>query len=404
MNFPAQGLAIIGPILFIVLMIAFPVIGVFGGWKRAAYWGGGNLVFYLLGLGIWAGAHAALGNAMLGWLSSVIPDFPADKLKDFASSITAPIFFLIVVVAGNLFLLLNYYFWFKRVAKIRRKDDQANLDNNTLPSKKYRIISMVAGGVGMPVLMLPTTLSATQAAMFVTTSAATRKNNAFANGLYNGLAKLSESFGGLSYYGITKSAEDFDALWAAQGLTKTLDEPIPSPSGGTPLTGTVQEVMGQVFQDGIGNIVTKVTTPGTKEETETNVANSINGLTGSWNAIIEAAGSTLIPLFESESFTKVIKDVFGDYPTSEITKDEINNYFGEGKIFDVVYTAYIENGEIQGIPFDDINQVSVSTKCIDNIQDALETFYTFSADVTSDEQTLFTSKVRLIIELMFKAK
>lgn len=396
MNFPAQGLAIIGPILFIVLMIAFPVIGVFGGWKRAAYWGGGNLVFYLLGLGIWAGAHAALGNAMLGWLSSVIQDFPADKLKDFASSITAPIFFLIVVVAGNLFLLLNYYFWFKRVAKIRRKDDQANLDNNTLPSKKYRIISMVAGGVGMPILMLPTTLSATQAAMFVTTSAATRENNAFANGLYNGLAKLSESFGGLSYYGITKSAQDFDALWAAQGL-KSVDIEIKTPGATSPTTMSVGEALSKTLIDGFGHIIDKA-----KDETKGILTENVNQMTESWNTLTTDAANIIYPIFNSESASKLIKEIVDPDTPIPMADTDIAPFLDGGR-FDLAYQAYINGEPFEDVPFEEITRVPVSKVSFDNIYEQMISLYNYTGS-SSDNWEKFETKIGLLLGLILEVK
>lgn len=396
MNFPAQGLAIIGPILFILLMIAFPLIGVFGGWKRAAYWGGGNLIFYLLGLGIWAGAHDALGNAMLGWLSSVIPSLPAEKLEAFASSITAPIFFLIIVVAGNLFLLLNYYFWFKRVAKIRRKDDKANLDNNTLPSKKYRIMSMVAGGVGMPVLMLPTTLSATQAAMFVTTSAETRANNAFAAGLYNGLAKISETFGGLSYYGITKSAQDFDALWAAQGLEKQVEPgSIPDPTDpGKTLEGDIQKVLGDVFDKGFSNIVTEV-----EKTTSSDVEGAVKGFANSWNALIEQAGNVVGPLLGSESATAIIKDIIPVHENPyEIPVATFDAIWGENGRFDTEYKKFIDEG------YAELTRVATTQKGLENVTNAMETFYTFEDGITDEQKAIFQTKINTLIQLIVEVK
>ena len=49
-TWPMDSLAIIAPIIFIVLLILFPIIGLLAGWKRAAFWGGGNFLFFVIGL------------------------------------------------------------------------------------------------------------------------------------------------------------------------------------------------------------------------------------------------------------------------------------------------------------------------------------------------------------------
>ena len=107
MNYPLQQLAIIGPVLFIVLMVAFPVIGVFGGWKRAAYWGGGNFVFYIIGLLIWKYTSGGIVNLIKPLLENLAPQADLSKV---AISIAAPVFFLMILLIANLLLLINYIF------------------------------------------------------------------------------------------------------------------------------------------------------------------------------------------------------------------------------------------------------------------------------------------------------
>lgn len=167
MQYPLQQLVYIAPILFIVMMIGFPIIGVFSGWKRAAYWGGGNILFYLIAIIIWVCANQSICNSITQLINNIIGGkLPININTKIVSSLIAPIFFLIVVLLGNSILLINYYAWFKRVVglskykTIKKKSSSGVvtkkvvlIENNY--SKKYKIMNMLIGGVGMGALMAP---------------------------------------------------------------------------------------------------------------------------------------------------------------------------------------------------------------------------------------------------------
>jgi len=264
MTYPMNELAIIAPIIFMVMIIGFPLIGLAVGWKRALYWGAGNFVFYVIGLIIWKTAGGVIGVKIAEILQQAIPRLKDVSITKLATSVAAPVFFILILLAANLLLLINYYAWFKKVAKIKadiaaRKALKAvkkqykekgkklpqvltatTKDGVKVTEKAYgvRVGNRMIGFATMGLLMVPITASLTNAILYTTTSSSTRASNAFTNALYNSLNKTDKSLSWFSYYGGT-SGDDIDALFSGLELYQSeITEPIKitDPNSGEEIT------------------------------------------------------------------------------------------------------------------------------------------------------------------------
>lgn len=396
MNYPLQQLAIIAPILFIVLMIAFPVIGVFGGWKRAAYWGGGNFLFYVIGLLVWRFTSGGIVNLFKPLLEKLTTEADFSKI---AVTITAPVFFILILIVANLLLLINYYIWFKRVAglkkykKVKKTDAKGHVvktkvqvQKNT--STKYRIINYTVGGVGMTALMLPSTFALTQAALYTTTSVTTRKNNGLARGVYNMLAGVNSKMSWFSYY-TDDSAKDYDALWAGLAMReKKITITLPGSTEATEIT--VIDAVSRTFEKGISQIYDSVTSESTEKKT---VDQSIGELKDSWNAIVEGAGDEISALFNSDNATEVMQGLLEipDSSGTQLTSDNIKA-FTEGEEFQQAIETY--TGQF--------DQVTVGEAAYNNILEGINGMYTFAEGVGSEEIEAYQDALQQMMDLLFK--
>ncbi|MCQ3914632.1 MAG: hypothetical protein MJ201_02380 [Mycoplasmoidaceae bacterium] len=86
----------------------------------------------------------------------------------------------------------------KKYKKVKKEDPKTHkvtkikVQAQAQHSKGYKVMNRVVGGVGMGLLMVPSTIGLTEATFFATTSASTRKNNALANNLYNMLIDFDQ--------------------------------------------------------------------------------------------------------------------------------------------------------------------------------------------------------------------
>ncbi|MBQ0045336.1 MAG: hypothetical protein KBS35_00385 [Mycoplasma sp.] len=397
MNYPMQQLVIIGPALFIVLMIAFPLIGVFGGWKRAVYWGGGNFLFYVIGLLVWRFTSGGIVNLIKPLLEKLTTEADFSKI---AVTIAAPIFFVLIFIVANLLLLINYYAWFKRVAKlkkyqkVKKTDKQGNVtkvkvqvQKNT--STKYKVINHVVGGVSMTALMLPSTFAFTQATMYATTSVTTRKNNAFASNVYNMLAKVNDKMSWLSYY-TADSAKDYDALFAGLAMReKKIVVKLPGQEEEQEVE--VIDAVSQTFEQGIGQIYDSATKG---EGAEKTLDESITELKDSWNAIVEGAGDEMSALFNSDNATEVMQGLLEipDDSGATLGKDEVEAFIDpEGK-FQEKINEYKQQ----------FDQVTIGEAAYNNILNEISGMYDFKEEeVTPEQQAEFNKALQQVMNLLF---
>lgn len=404
MNYPLEQLAIIAPILFIVLMIGIPVIGVFGGWKRAVYWGGGNFLFYVIGLLIWNYTSGGIVNLFVPLLNELVKGADMTKI---AISITGPVFFILVVLVANLFLLINYYAWAKRVMGLKKyktvkKENPKTHEVTKVKvlaqekrSTKYKVINGVVGGVGMTALMLPTTLAFTEATYFATTSVTTRKTNSFSAGLYNSLINFDNQVSWFSYY-TKNTAQDFDALFSAFAMqTKTIPS-ITLPDDSVLTNASAMDALTQTFDKGIGQITDKVKAEGA---TSDDVIDEVNKMADSWNTIYDSCGDDMGALFNSENATEIMKQIIGTPSGSEnkMTHESLQNFVGEDCLFEEVLTRY-ENDDPA---FKDIKKVDVTQECYDNVVNSIISSYSFADDVTKEDKQAFTDRMYQMLGIIF---
>lgn len=400
--YPAQSLVVIAPIIFIVLMVAIPIVGYFMGWKRALFWGTGNLIFYIIGFVIWLFAGKAIGEAIAPLLQKSISALKDADLSKIATSVVAPIFFIIIMFVGNIILLINYFAWYTRVARIRREDKEAKGPAPIgAPVMKYEFTSRLIGAVSLPVLLLPSTFAFTQGLFYATTSKATRAENAFARNLYNGLDKINNKFKWFSYY--KNSAADLDALWAGLSLNDTQVK-ITLPDG-TPFEGNLTDALSQTFTQGFTKIYEVAVED--KKPTE-DVIKTIKDMGTAWNDIVKQAGNTVAPIFASENATQLVKDMFdigGAEHTKEIDKNTFIQIFGEDEestsIFKTVMDAYIDLPEDQKL-----TTLPVSEQGLQNVSNVISEFYELSEDIREDEDmmSLFNTRMNDLMGLLFRVE
>lgn len=400
MNYPLEQLAIVAPILFIVLMVAFPLIGVLAGWKRAAYWGGGNFVFYVIGMLVWRFTSGGIVNLFAPLIQSLIPGNP--DITKIAASVAAPVFFLIIFLVGNLLLLLNYYIWAKRVMglkkykKVKKEDPKTHkvtkikVQAQAQHSKGYKVMNRVVGGVGMGLLMVPSTIGLTEATFFATTSATTRKNNALANNLYNMLIDFDQKVSWFSYYG-KNTAKDYDALFAGLSMkSKTIDTWY-NPKTGKEEPASGIDALSKTLDYGISEIV-NVTFD--EEGTPDKMAKAADEMVKSWNSIMESELSTdMEALFNSENATEIVKDILGIETQETLDSGEVQHYI---EMFDSAVDIYQQMAKETPI------KVDVSQEAYDNIIDAVVSCWEFTGDNPTQDKADMRDSVNSLLDILFK--
>lgn len=385
--YPMQSLAVIAPVLFIIMMIGFPVIGVFAGWKRATFWGVGYLAFYIIGLLVWLLAGEAIASAIAPKLQSAISALKNADLTKIAQSIVAPVFFILVMFVGTLVLILNYYLWFKKVAKLRKVDREGK----EAPTTKYKIVNGAIGAVALPALLLPTTFAFTQAIFYATTSKATRAKSSLANNLYNGLDKCNDAFKWFSYYKDTP--RDFDALFAGLSLNSTKVK-ITLP-GGQEFDGNLTDAISQTFTEGFKNIYNEATRSGE----DIDVVGKIDELGQAWNSLVDQAGDIMEPLFASDNATELVKDMFGlSEDPQKVNQDVFNDVFAENAKFDEFMQQYAEEGEIT------IQTLPLSEEGMENIKDVISNYYQPGDDLNEEQKAKLDERMEELVELLFRVK
>lgn len=387
--YPMQSLVIIAPIVFIVLMIAFPLIGFFAGWKRAVFWGAGNLLFYIIGLIIWALAGNAIGGAIAPKLQNAISALKDADLTKIATSIVAPVFFIIVMFVGNIVLIINYYTWFKKVAKLR-KADKAEAGT---PTVKFRMTNGVIGAVALPALLLPTTFAFTQAIFYGTTSTATRASNKMARNLYSGLDNCNEAFKWFSYY--KETPKDFNALWAGLSLNDTkVTIILPGQTEAQPMSLT--DAISQTFTEGFKNIYNEATADDPSADV---VVAKIDELGSSWNSLIDQAGDIMEPLFASENATELVKDMFGlSGDPQKVNHDLFEDVFAENAKFDEFMQKYEDEGEVT------IKTLPLSKDGLENVKDVIAQYYQPGDDLSKEEKDKLDERMEELVELLFTVR
>jgi len=492
MTYPMDGLAVIAPILFMVMIIGFPLIGLAVGWKRALYWGAGNLVFYIIGLIIWKTAGGAIGVKIAEFLKQIesLKDVDASKL---ATSVAAPIFLLIILLIGNLLLLINYYAWFKKVAKIKadiaaRKAIKAfkkeckekgkklpkvitvkTKDGIKVTEKPYgvRAGNRVIGLVAMPLLMTPVIASFTQAILYTTTSATTRANHKFAQGLYNSLVKTDKNVSWFSYYNGT-TAEDLDSLFSGLELSNKeieaklyVDDPnsseqievVVNQDGGKPtalnlITNNITSIISdevvpalQKFDkdEAITLYTETFIATGGDEAAATKAVNDslgtssqpINKLSGTWNYLVDTCKLQLQTFFNSSNITELLKDIITktiNFSKHYVTDEEMTKIFGkknadgsrtEGMYFAIVeqYTAAVEAGKeivdvkitVKGKTFtfniSMLKYLTIKATSIKNVRAIVDEFVDLSRLTDQDKDVkLFNDAIDKIVSLILVAE
>lgn len=436
-TYPTTGLGYIGPILMIVALVAMPVIGVFGGWKRAAYWGGGNFVFYIIGMLIWRFAGydiAGLLNSLVGKLlagSGVTAEF-----TPLVNSVLAPLFFIIFLILANIILLINYYAWFRRVSGIRKvvkkkgKDGKVtkqvvkDFDNK---STKYKVMSHIVGGFGLLALTVPTIMSFTRASLFLTTSINTRANNKFANGLYNGLNGISDKFDWISYYSNEDSATDYDAIWSALYLSTTNMDFENQWEEGDSGEMAIMQALGITLDQGFGDIFARTTDPIPAGDIPTAVKEKVGKICGSvdklataWNSIINAdegrAKINMHAIFSSINASAIVKQLIGIKTKDEdvkVTVERIENYKNGSFFMGVVDLFHKGSADITiDIPdigpvlvhveheFVKFEELDIGQKSYDNICDALVDSYDLS-ELNEEQKELFRTRMDQLLNILF---
>lgn len=389
MNYPIETLNIIAPILFIVMLIGFPIIGVFGGWKRAAFWGGGNFLFYIIGLLIIRFGGVGIANSLQGLIKTLLPKnlIAEADILNISRSLIAPVIFIITLFLGNIILVINYYAWFKRIAglkkykKVKKEDKKGKITKVKIQvqhkqSTKYKVINMVVGGVGMGALMLPTTIGFTQATYYLTTSTSTRAASKFSDGLYQGLEKMNRQINWFSYYEDGKSGCDFDAIWSGlkifnQEITITY---INGSGQEVTVTDTATEVIKDVVSEGIPVIIEEIKKYDGKAPEK--IINALNNFTKSWNQIVDQLGNDIYGLFSSVNLIETVGNMIkGDLTGFSLNDEDMKNFAEAGNIYDILVAGYESGKVVIGDKEYEIvkaKSIQASAEAVNKIEDVLK--------------------------------
>lgn len=419
MNYPLDQIVIIAPIIFLVMMIAFPIIGVFGGWKRALYWGGGNFLFYSIGLVIWVFANQAMSGLVVGLIKGLIGQSSVDAdFGKIAASVLAPIFFIGVVLISNLILLINYYAWFKKVAglkkykTVKKKDKNGNIVKTKVMtqqniSTKYKAMDMCVGGIAMGALMLPTTFAVSDALFFTTTSYLTRPKSGFASAIYDAIVGTDNHMSWFSYYSnVNESAKDYDALFAAlamkmEKITITLPD-------GTTVEESLIDALSDTLDKGLGDIYTQTAIDvGAGLD---NVIDSVKKMIANWNAIINQAHLSMVALFNSANGTQVVCQILIGSQVLEdddmMTHDKlVTRYTGEDAVFRKAVDLYLKDDPQDPTFPEKAIRIPVTKGAFTNMVDALVNLYEFKPGTCQEgDKEAFWECMSELLTMLFEVK
>jgi len=415
--YPFDSLAIITPKIFFILLIAFPLIGFFAGWKRALYWGGGNFVFYIIGLVIWKLAGIPIAQALEPIVKNVLGDrVAAADLSQLVNSVVTPAFFLFIILVANLVLVICYYAFAKRLLGLKKAQKQEKedykkykvddkklkaLDDKKVYNKKW--FNRLVGSISLGALMLPITLTTTQAVAMMTTNTKTRQNNSFTSGLYNGLQGVSGSMWWFSFYNGQNTGKDYDALFSLIALnqsTLTYTDPV----SGESVTADPVTATSTVLSKGMDNVIktTKSATDFSSDKVDA-VTSAINGLSYSWDDIMNKCGGDLTTLFNSSGITKVIETLICEKAGSKIVADEnlIKNLTDSESVYTKMLEAYTtpkpdgkywiedeDGGKHKITPIQKI--IETSREAFDNIVQSIYSMYDVSK-LNEEQKTVLKS-------------
>lgn len=434
-TYPMDSLAIIAPIIFIVLIISFPLIGFFAGWKRAAFWGGGSLLFYFIGMLIWVYAGSQVVKPIEGLIVQLLQSIEgAESITidgKLIVSVAAPIWFMFWMGISELFLLINYYAWYKRVVglkKIKVKDSKTGKI-----TKQYAKVNKKAGTVGYKVgnrlggvlllgaLTVPSTIAFTQTVYYLTSTTATRSSSSLSTNLYNGLQGLSDGpFNWATYYPST--GEDYDSIFSAMSLINkeiTYKDPETGAETTTDMMTYVEDVIGK----GVTDLITTVGSVGQETEeghevTSKDVADDLSAVAGYWNDLVNQCEDEVTAIFNSENVTEAVNQIIGPIIESTINPEQeggllpvseetYETLFGEDSLFQSYVDDYINKKEIGGNPVEPFVQIEVPQQTIDTMTDLfldfIDTTLLEEAGIEGYEQTI-TNSIKNILNLLFLPK
>lgn len=377
-NWPIDMLAVLPPLVFIVLIIAFPIIGVLAGWKRGLYWGGGTLLFYLLGMIIWRFAGVAIiapfKDKIIELIKPIVGDVTiTDKLL---ASVAAPVWFILIMFLGELILLINYYTWFKKKAglkKIKVKDPKTKEvikvypDHNVKIQTTGRAIANRLGGfASLGLLMVPSTVAFTQTLYCATTSPTTRATNETSGNVYDFLNKMNDGpFNWLSFY--PNTVHDYDAMFSAIAL---MNITVIDPTTGEP--ADVVTAIENVIDEEMTGITEGIQA---LDEGDPNapkiIADSINGISALWNQIAGGENAEMASaLFSSSNAIDMIDQMINlEDVSATVDSSNFDKLFGEaGKVNEWI-DSYINTKKIEGEAIDEIIPININEESFNTFTD-----------------------------------
>lgn len=394
MNYPIESLAIVAPVIFVILVVAFPLIGVLAGWKRAAYWGGGNFIFYILGLIIWVLAGNAIAAAIKPLLANLFSSLTGGKevSDQVVVSLLAPVWFILFMAVSELILLINYYAWYKKVVglkKIQVKTKNGMVKQYAKVDKKantvgYKVGNKLGGAALLGILTLPTTMAFTQVIYNGTTSPKTRANNAFSSGLYNGLLKISTGpFSWLAYS--SQSCYDFDAIYSSLTLLNLTIE-------GKSIMECIEDTVAtdiQTIMDGL------------QQETgsDIKISAAVNDLADFWNDLAAEHPEEISGVFSSSNALELVKQMMPENfePQIEVGSENVEVLVDE--MWELI-DGY-EHGKIGDTPIEKLQQVNITEESFNSFTNFFVDMLEFDSEITSDDKEKVVNCMKDIISLVF---
>jgi len=367
----------IAVLIFVILIIAFPIIGAKAGWKKAAYWGGSNLVFYIIGTLIYRFAGTNIATSLAPKFLEIFTKMgfqglTVDQVLAFTKSLIGPALFLVVFIGGNLILLINYYAWFKKVSGISREGyakkivkrakkntTVAKIDKNDkkvikykvteadlvkVQSKGYKGLNRAVGCFGLWFAMIPSTIALSQAVIYTTSSQATRRGDTIWHSIgkwsYKVLNTVNTKASWFSFYAGEPVGDDYNSLMSLLRVgTQLCPDWYDSstkiywwyyPDGKStemiPIDTTTMKnsltVINTVEGKTIGNLFTKIcevnaaTTTVEISEKVDELLKVFNNTMYSWNRCSEALDNDIIGLYMSDNLLKMVPQLI-PAPTSQ---------------------------------------------------------------------------------------
>lgn len=240
--------------LIFALTLLIPIVaGFFSGWKRALYFGAGNLIFYVIGWILNLLLNYQMSASIYDTFHLNIADFTKDEVISIIQTYSGLIFMGIPLLVGNTILLIAYHLFFKRLLKIGKYEalkEVKKAKNEVYKVKQFNTGKWLLNGAMGTLIAYSTTLPITsvltEATIGFTVSNKEIQNKPFINDIRN----YSNSIGNITSYKYANDVyETTNAILAIIDVSNIRD------GDHAAITKIFSDYIGQTFVNNLFHII-----------------------------------------------------------------------------------------------------------------------------------------------------